>query len=690
MSEQKEVSDNLLVLLSHYAGSWSELLSSVDAANTESIMGAITSESDSALRQALSQIDVEIRHQQANVSNQTAVKILPTAATEPMQGIAHPVVSAEDADATLLGDSSVDPYEQTYLGGEDVGGQSGRHTTWPTLKAADGREIPAAIGNYDIHSVLGRGGMGIVYRAKQRGLNREVALKMILSGPHADMELLARFRAEAEAVALLQHPNIVQIYDIGEENGLPYFSLEFVEGQTLDEFRDGQPVDERKAAELIETIARAMHFAHDAGIVHRDLKPANVLLSQDGQPKITDFGLVKRIEGEEIDSQTQTGAVMGTPHYMSPEQAWGKADIGRGTDVWALGAMLYALLTGRAPFVGANTMDTLVQLKENEPVAPGELVSSVSVDIETICLKCLQKETERRYSTALELADDIWRYLDGIPILARPVGRMERTWRWCRRKPLIAGLTAALAVAMIAGTTISVVFGIQATDAAEAESIARQDADDKRVYAEEKEQEAQDNALLAEENANRALEQRTVALGAFNTAVEWAGTDLRNVPGTEKFKTRLFTAAVQGLNRLSELTGDDRRDLAIARGYAKAGEGFLEVGQSKQAKTQFEESHEILVRLARTEGETAAAIHHLRLGRSFRNIGRAEMGLSGPADAIPWHEQALASREKALPLHDDALFVKQELAESYGDLGRAHLDVYGGEKVWRLAGSGWR
>jgi eukaryotic-like serine/threonine-protein kinase len=674
MSEQKEVSDDLLVLLSHYAGSWSELLSSVDAANTESIMGAITSESDSALRQALSQIDVQLRHQQANVSNQTAIKHTPDGITEPIPGLASAPVAAEDGDATIIRDSSADPYGQTYVGGADEGGQSGRHTTWPTQKAADGRAIPSAIGNYDIHSVLGRGGMGVVYRAKQRGLNREVALKMILSGPHADVDLLARFRAEAEAVALLQHPNIVQIYDIGEENGLPYFSLEFVDGPTLDEFRDGQPVDERKAAALIETIARAMHFAHDAGIVHRDLKPANVLLTQDGEPKVTDFGLVKRIEGDDIDSQTQTGAIMGTPHYMSPEQAWGKTDIGRGTDVWALGAMLYALLTGRAPFVGANTMDTLVQLRENEPVAPSELVSNVSVDIETICLKCLQKETERRYATAQELADDIHRYLDGIPILARPVGRMERTWRWCRRKPLIAGLTVALAVAMVAGTTFSVAFGIMATDAAEAESIARLDADDKRVYAEQKEQEAKDNAELAEENADLALRQRTVALGAFNTAVEWAGTDLRNVPGTEKFKIRLFNAAVQGLNRLSELAGSDRRDLAIARGYAKAGEGFMEVGQSGEAKAQFEESHEILERLAETEGETAEAIHHLRLGRSFRNIGRAEMGLSGPAKAIPWHQLGLASREKALPLHDDALFVKQEIAESYGDLGRAHLE----------------
>ncbi len=418
---------------------------------------------------------------------------------------------------------------------------------------------------------------------------------------------------------------------------------------------------------MIETIARAMHFAHDAGIVHRDLKPANVLLTKDGQPKVTDFGLVKRIEGDEVDSQTQSGAIMGTPHYMAPEQAWGRTDIGRGTDVWALGAMLYALLTGRAPFVGANTLDTLVQLKENDPVAPSELVTNLSVDMETICLKCLQKDTERRYLTAQELADDIRRYLDGVPILARPVGRIERTWRWCRRKPLIAGLTAALAVAMISGTTFSTMFGIRANDAAEEAISARQDADDKRVYAEEKELEAKDNA-------DQALKQRTVALAAFNTAVEWAGTDLKNVPGTEKFKKRLFNAAVEGLNRLSELAGDDRRDLAIARGYAKAGEGFLEVGQAKEAKSQFDESHEILERLAATDSETAEATHHLRLGRSFRNIGRAEMSLSGPAAAIEWHTLALETRNKALPLHEDPLFVKQELAESYGDLGRAHLE----------------
>ena len=418
-----------------------------------------------------------------------------------------------------------------------------------------------------------------------------------------------------------------------------------------------------------------MFFAHEAGIVHRDLKPANILLTRDGIPKVSDFGLVKRIEDEEVASQTQTGAIMGTPHYMAPEQAHGRTDIGPPADIWALGAMLYALLTGRPPFAGANALDTLVQLKTKEPVAPRDLVPELSADLETICLKCLQKDIDRRYETADDLADDLRRYLDGIPILARPVSRPERLWRWCRRNPTIASLTVAFVLAMVIGTATSTIFGVKANELATAESIAREDAEEKQALAEENEEKALANEALAIKNEERAFQQRTVALGAFNTAVEWAGTDLKNVPGTDAFKKRLFTAAVEGLNRMSEIAGDDRRDFAIARGYAKAGEGMLEVGQAKEAREQFEKSHAILERLASSEIETPASLHHLRLGRSFKNLGRAAMGEKGPEASLPWHMKALEEREEALKTHDDSLFVKQEIADSCGDLGRAMLET---------------
>ena len=274
---------------------------------------------------------------------------------------------------------------------------------------------------YTILSELGRGGMGVVYKARQMKLNRIVALKMVLAGAHAGQEQLARFYTEAEAVARLQQPNIVQIHEVGEHDGLPYFSLEYVEGGSLAERIGGKPQPVNEAARHVELLARAMAYAHEQGIVHRDLKPANVLLTKDGQPKITDFGLAKRLESDA--SQTQSGTLMGTPNYMAPEQARGEVrEVGPLADVYALGVILYEMLTGRTPFLGASILDTLEQVRNQEPVPPSRLQPKVPRDLETICLKCLQKEPAKRYATAAALADDLRRFLAGEPILARPVG----------------------------------------------------------------------------------------------------------------------------------------------------------------------------------------------------------------------------------------------------------------------------
>lgn len=689
-ADEKQISSeqDVLSLVRNFADSWEQSLKDLPA-DTRSVLTGVTDHDSCALREALVKIDQEIRKQHANISGATVVSVSPVESkpqsssnddrTEQVTGSVSEANSTDNTEQwvdapTFVGKAeneeglSDTAFDATFVGQVPSGSDSAVRPTMPTMKTVDGTEIPAVIGGYDIEGVLGRGGMGIVYKARQRGLKRDVALKMILAGPHAMEEHLSRFRAEAEAVAQLQHPNIVQIYDIGEHDGLPYFSLEFIEGKTLDEYRHGDPIDAKNAATFVRKIARAMQFAHSAGIIHRDLKPANILLTNAGEPKVTDFGLVKRLEGEEVDGQTQTGTIMGTPHYMAPEQAAGLPTINHSADIWAMGAILYALFTGRPAFVGATTMDTLVQLQSKEPVPPTQLIPNLPKDLETICLKCLHKDPNGRYESADALADDLTRYLNGEPILARPVGRVERTWRWCRRNPVIAGLTTAVVVAMVAGTLVSTIFGIRASQAAVAESAARKDA-------EEKQELATNNAILAEENEVRAIRQRTVALAAFNTAVEWAGTDLRNVPGTEHFKKRLFSAAVQGLNQLSEITGEDRRDLAIARGYAKAGEGFMEVGQPREAREQFDASHSILERLAETEKDTDPAIHFLRLGRSFRNIGRAVMALEGPEAARSWHEKALAQKQAALPIFADSLMVKNELAETYEDLGRTALEL---------------
>jgi WD40 repeat protein/predicted Ser/Thr protein kinase len=328
-----------------------------------------------------------------------------------------------------------------------------------------------AVPGYEVLGELGRGGMGVVYKARQVGLNRMVALKMILAGGHAGEAERARFKAEAEAVARLRHPNIVQIYEVGESDGCPFFSLEFVEGGSLAQKLDGTPWQPRPAAEMIETLARAMQAAHKGGVVHRDLKPANVLLTADGTPKITDFGLAKKLD--DSAGPTRSGAILGTPSYMAPEQAGGKpGDVGPATDGYALGAVLYELLTGRPPFRAATPMDTILQVLNDDPAPPRQLQSKTPRDLETICLKCLRKEPKKRYASAEALADDLRRFLDGRPITARRVGRLERGWRWCRRNPWVAGLTAAVFVSLLAGAIVASWFAFQARD--EALNVRRQ------------------------------------------------------------------------------------------------------------------------------------------------------------------------------------------------------------------------
>jgi serine/threonine-protein kinase len=289
----------------------------------------------------------------------------------------------------------------------------------------------------------------MVYRARHLRLNRLVALKMISGGGHAAPELVARFQIEAEALASLDHPHVVQIYEVGQYGRQPYFSLELVEGGSLDRKLEDGPLPPREAAQLVETLARAVHAAHQRGIVHRDLKPANVLLTPDGNPKITDFGLAKRLEGQ--SGQTHTGSVMGTPSYMAPEQASGDPRaVGPPADVYALGAILYECLTGRPPFRGQSSLETLLQVRNAEPAPPTRLRPQVPRDLETICLKTLHKEPARRYPTAEALAEDLRRFQALEPIHARPAGAGERLVKWARRRPAAAGLVGVSAAAALA------------------------------------------------------------------------------------------------------------------------------------------------------------------------------------------------------------------------------------------------
>jgi serine/threonine-protein kinase len=301
----------------------------------------------------------------------------------------------------------------------------------PAASVETAESLPEVEG-YEVLGVLGHGGMGVVYKAKQRRLGRLVALKMIL-GAGAGPAERARFRVEAEAVAALQHANVVQVYQTGEANGQPFLALELVGGGSLADLLRGGPLPARRAAELVERIAGAVQHAHERGIIHRDLKPANVLLASDGTPKVTDFGLAKLLGDS---SQTRTGDVMGTPSYMAPEQATGSKQVGPLADVYALGAILYECLTGRPPFLGASVLETLRQINEHDPVPPSRLNPAVPRDLEVICLKCLEKDQHHRYGSAKELADDLRRYLDGEPVSVRSATVFDQVERALRRSNL--------------------------------------------------------------------------------------------------------------------------------------------------------------------------------------------------------------------------------------------------------------
>jgi serine/threonine protein kinase len=318
-------------------------------------------------------------------------------------------------------------------------------------------DMPAAIGNYAIERELGSGGMGIVYRASQRTTQRVVALKMIRTERHAARENIERFQTEIQAVAALDHPNIIPIYEVGQFEGRPYFTMKLLEGGPLSGYLGENRKDPEAAARITFTIAKALEEAHARGILHRDIKPQNILLDANGQAYLTDFGLAKLCGGN-LDL-TKTTAALGSPQYMAPEQAEGRSrDVTTAADVYGLGATLYALLTGRPPHDSDSLFELLHRIQAGEPERPSRICASVPADLEVICLKCLRKDRSERYQSAGELADDLHSFLHGLPIRARPLGTIARGWLWCRRNRSVAALSATLACALFAGTVASTVF----------------------------------------------------------------------------------------------------------------------------------------------------------------------------------------------------------------------------------------
>ncbi len=483
-----------------------------------------------------------------------------------------------------------------------------------------------SFGDYELLEEIARGGMGVVYKARQTKANRLVALKMILAGNLASREEIDRFYTEAEAAANLDHPHIVPVYDVGQFGGRHYFSMAYVEGKSLADVVREQPLEPRDAAKLTASVTEAVEYAHQRQIVHRDLKPSNILLDSQGVPRVTDFGLAKRIEGD--SGLTATGNILGTPSYMPPEQAKGQtADVGPLADVYSLGALLYHLVTGRPPFRAATVIDTLQQVIHQEPVAPRQLNPVVDQDLNTVILKTLEKDPARRYASAKQLREELDRYLDGRPVLARPVSSWTRLNRWRKRNPAIAGLLLAVLVSLLAGTGISSYFAVL----------------------------ARSRAATAEAGIEAATEQSQLALKAIRTVIHTVQERLKEIPEAREVRRELLLEVLADLEKVATgYLAQSSVDRESAQVFAELGTLFSEIGDETGANTEelsgqyFRKSIEIYNQLvADHPGDQelrtsliVAARDYGDLAREYREFEQAVWAHRiARTHAIRWHDE---------------------------------------------------
>jgi serine/threonine protein kinase len=562
-----------------------------------------------------------------------------------------PTVFAPDEATGTFGRNTLDRARETTFSEP----KSDETASIPPLGAQIANKVETSAAStvcgYEILDVLGRGAMGIVYKARQPGLKRIVALKMILSGDLAGTHERLRFRSEAEVIARLQHPNIVQIFEIGEDSDRPFFSMEFVEGTSLSKSIAATPQPPREAARIVQTLAAAIQSAHSKNIIHRDIKPANILIAVDGTPKITDFGLAKSLE--EHSGQTHSGTILGTPSYMSPEQAEGRVlDITPRSDIYSLGAVLYELLTGRAPFKAGSVLDTLQQVKTMEPVAPIQFAPTVPRDLETICLKCLQKDPARRYESAQALADDLGRFLAGEPILARPVSVPERLWRWCRRNPRIAVLSGSIAAVVLAWASTTTILAISIkqqkdnADKARAEALTNAEkAEHNAQIAIANEATAEANAELANKHALTAKREHQLLIGRMLTFGENLQKRLntrRMGSGPEMIRARddllqLLRETVVTLGK--DLEGTDVSQFATASAYQQIGDLLVRLGQGREALVQFRKAYDAVKYVADRQPDNDVA--RANLASILDRLGTISLDLLGdPKEALKLHRQA--------------------------------------------------
>jgi serine/threonine-protein kinase len=625
-----------------------------------------------------------------NAAGLAATVDVPPSGTKATEILPAPASATAALEATQADEATTDFVVSAPPGEETASFVPGR----AVVPAVGGPAGAPSLAGYEILGVLGWGGMGVVYKARQSGLKRVVALKMIRAGDGAGEHELARFRTEAEAAARLQHPNIVQVYAVGDHDGCPFLSLEYVDGGSLKDKLGGKPQPVQAAAQLVQVLAEAMEFAHHRNIIHRDLKPANIMLARPagpadthslsskaplveklyGTPKIADFGLAKRLE--EDTGQTHSGTILGTPSYMPPEQAMGQPRaVGPLADQYALGAILYELLTGRPPFQGATLLETLDQVRTQEPVPPSRLQPKVPRDLETICLKCLRKEPNNRYGNALELADDLRRFVAGEPIKARPVSAWERLRRWCWRNPWLAGLTGLALTSLLAAIIIWAVLTVRLSD----EKAATAEANVQLA------KEKQD----AEEARDLAQDQRKLALQSLGSLVTSVQKELKARPDLQPLRRKLLDIALEDLKQASPKTEAriSLNDGVLAARQFELGLLLLEEGETAKAGEAFGQAEAIYAAQARADPQdpmprAMQAQVLMWLGRvALRQNGRAADARASYARA----DALLADIEKGPP-HEkpSAADVKNLRADALVTLGaitvnedpRAALDYY--------------
>lgn len=615
------------------------------------------------------------------------------------QTITGPKETPEESDQTLCqpGDDSsgslppvtpseaakterVEPVSEVNEGHTDqhasspsTGFQPEHHTLIPTnekLHVTPPLSLHPEIEGYEIIDELGRGGMGVVYKARQQGLNRLVALKMVLSGKYADPREVKRFQAEAEVLAKLEHQNIVQIYEVGQHDGMPWFSLEYIEGGTLaDKVYCDRPAPD-SAAKIVLGLAEAMDQAHCQGILHRDLKPANILLAggesaslEECTPRITDFGLAKRLE--EDSGMTRNGAVMGTPSYMPPEQAEGRNwQLGPPADIYALGAILYDLLTGRPPFKGETATETLQLVLTRDPRLPSRICPDVPSDLQVICMKCLEKEPAKRYRSARDLADDLNAYLNGETIKARPASAIEKAVKWCRRRPAIAALIAVCFLSLIGFTFGAFAYAKHQREAADRELSLRQQAESAQVKAETSAKEARRQADRAEANYSQAREAvRQLTLVGHQR--------LKNVPHMEGVRRELLEQALKSHQQFLTINGNEpSQQSEVGRAWLRQAEIQEMLGNSKQAEQSCRKSLHVFQELCKAEPENTE--HQRDLASAWNDLAILLQKAENYSEAELAFAESLKIKHELVKQNFESVQHRRELARTYHNRGHLH------------------